>query len=123
MMFIANSPSAAPATGARSRSGLNGLASLYYKAFRLSPFGFRPVFGRFAGLICGPKVRPPLGGEPLGLHSAPGPDLVVVSRGKHLRYRFSFEDRWPGILRILEQSVRKTFFCGGRLLAHDTRQK
>src|SRR4026209_211966 len=45
MISIANSPSAAPATGARFLSGLNGLASLSYKAFGLSPFGFVRFFG------------------------------------------------------------------------------
>jgi hypothetical protein len=67
MMFIANSPSAAPATGARSCSGLKGLASLYYKDFGLSPFGFRPVFEAFSRLIGLPQVGPALGSQTLRL--------------------------------------------------------
>src|SRR5258707_9384878 len=113
MISIANSPSAARAPGARSCLGLNGLSSLYYKASGLSPFGFGPFFTLFLRIVGRPKVRAPLGGEPLGLRQPPGLYLAVVAGSKHLWDRFALEYRRGGGFRGIPPARRGAFLCGG----------
>src|SRR5450830_885786 len=122
MMFMGNSPSAAPATGTRCLSGLNGLASFYDKARALSPSAFGLVLGLLSGQIGLPEVRAPLPGQPLGLGSPPGHDFGVIAGQQHLRDRLALPDRRPGVLRVFQQAVGEAFLGGRGLLAHDARQ-
>src|SRR5450830_1644642 len=121
--FMGNSPSAAPATGARCLSGLNGLASFYDKAQRLSPSAFGLGLGLLSGQIGLPEVRAPLPGPPLSLRPPPLGDLGVVAGQQHLRDRLPPPDRRPSVLRVFQQAVGEAFLGGRGLLAHDARQQ
>src|SRR5665213_2727975 len=123
MMFMAKSPSAAPATGARSCLVCMGWASFYDKARALSPSRFRPVFGLCPGQIGGPGVGPPLPREPLSLGGAPLSDLGVVAGREHLGDWRALQDGGPGVLRIFQQAIGKTLLGGRGLFAHDAGQQ
>src|SRR5258708_2037485 len=121
------SPSAAPFCASllreKSREGL-GLrfpGGLYDKVAALSPFwrAFPSPYppshvgeGREGvGLVNGPKIRPPLSGQALGLSAAPGIDLAVVTGGQHLRDSDALPYLRPGELRVFDQAQGKALIC------------
>src|SRR6476660_5570579 len=82
-----------------------------------------PVFRPFSALVDSPQVGPALRRKPFGLKPAPGLDLGMVSGRENVGNWFALEYRRPGVLRIFEQTVSKTFLGGGSFLAHHAGQE
>src|SRR6266850_3379424 len=97
--------------------GLRFPGGLYDKVTALSPFwrAFPPPYAppragarrEGLGLVNGPKIRPPLPGQALGLSPAPGIDLAVVTGGQHLRDGEALPQLRPGELRVFDQAQGK----------------
>src|ERR1041385_2762338 len=117
-MFMAKSPSAAPASGARYLLS-EWVGELVLQRFRLVTPAFGSGFRRFPGLVSRPEIGAARLGERLGLRPAPSFDLGVVARNQHLRDRLALEHRRTRVLRIFEQPVGKALLHGRGFLAHD----
>src|SRR5262245_27047013 len=70
-----------------------------------------------------PKVRAALPGEPFSLGLSPGFDAGVIAAQEHIGDDAAFELLRPRIVGIFQEPLRKAFFGGRDILAHDAREE
>src|SRR5712691_2142592 len=61
------------------------------------------------GDMAPPQIGTALPGQSLRFIPPPGADLLVVARHQHLRNCPPLPELWPGVVRVFEQPLGKTF--------------